>query len=52
MAYTAQALNRNLEAYLLFGKAIAGGAAEPAALTYWQAWQHCSAAIQARQSGP
>ena len=36
MAYTAQALNRNLEAYLLFGKAIAGGAAEPAALTYWQ----------------
>src|SRR4030095_990412 len=36
MAYTAQALNRNLEAYLLFDKAIAGGAAEPAALTYWQ----------------
>src|SRR5262245_52034869 len=35
-AYAAQALNRNLEAYLLFDKAIAGGASEPAALTYWQ----------------
>src|SRR5215475_11507422 len=32
-AYTAQELNRNLEAYLLFDKAIAGGAAEPATLT-------------------
>jgi predicted Zn-dependent protease len=36
MAYAAQALDRNLEAYLLFGKAIAGGASERAALTYWQ----------------
>jgi tetratricopeptide (TPR) repeat protein len=36
MAYAAQAQNRNLEAYLLFGKAIAGGASERAALTYWQ----------------
>jgi predicted Zn-dependent protease len=36
MAYAAQAQNRNLEAYLLFGKAIAGGASERAALTYGQ----------------